>query len=351
MTVERTVLRDGYSISRVIKGGWQLAGGHGAYDRTEAIQAMAAFVDSGISTFDCADIYTGVEAMIGEFLTNLRKEQGTQATDRIQIHTKLVPDFDRLESIGPADIEKIIDRSLARLCVDRLDLVQFYWWDMSRGSPIAVLSSLKRLQEKGKIRHLGANNWDRDNIRPFLEAGLDLATMQVQYSLLDSRPQGDFSDWCSAHGISILCYGTIAGGFLTERWLGEADPGYAFENRSLVKYRLIIDEFGGWDLFQNLLEVLQRIASKHGVSLAAVASRTILDRPNVAAVIIGARTARNLPKTLSIFQFELDDSDRSDIAEVLVHRTGPTGLVYALEGDKSGPHGRIMKYNLNTGDE
>ena len=63
--VETTDLRPGHSISRVIKGGWQLAGDHGSVDRSAAILDMEAFVDAGITTFDCADIYTGVEEMIG----------------------------------------------------------------------------------------------------------------------------------------------------------------------------------------------------------------------------------------------------------------------------------------------
>lgn len=350
MAVERFELRPGYSISRVIKGGWQLAGGHGEFDRDEAVSDMTRFVDAGIDTFDCADIYTGVEEMIGEFLTALRRDRGLAAANAVKVHTKLVPDFDRLDSYGPKDIEAIIDRSLRRLTVERLDLVQFYWWDPTRGDPIGTLSSLKDLQAKGKIRFLGANNWDSDRIEPLLDAGLDLVSIQVQYSLLDARPEGRFAEWCASRNIGLLCYGTIAGGFLTDAWLGKPDPGFEFTNRSLVKYRLIIDEFGGWDLFQKLLETLERIAGKHGVTIAAVASRAILDRPNVAAAIIGARTARHLNATLPIFELSLDDEDRAQIDAILANRRGPEGPIYALEGDKAGPHGRIMKYNLNAAD-
>ncbi len=348
MTAETIELRPGYAISRIIKGGWQLAGGHGAFDRAEAIADMARFLDAGITTFDCADIYTGVEEMIGAFIDILRKDRGSEAADRVQVHTKLVPDFDRLDDFRPADIEAIIDRSLKRLKLDQLHLVQFYWWETNRGDPVGVLSSLKRLQEKGKIRHLATTNWDSDMIAPFLDAGLDLISTQVQYSLLDARPEGRFADWCAGHDIGIFCYGTIAGGFLTDNWPGKPDPGYDFENRSLIKYRLIIDEFGGWDLFQQLLSTLDQIARKHGATISAVASRAMLDKPNVAAVIIGARTARHLDRTLPIFNMRLDSKDRSAIETVLAQRSGPNGRIYGLERDKTGKHGRIMKYNLNT---
>jgi len=350
MTVEKIELRPGYSISRVIKGGWQLAGGHGAFDRTEAINDMARFIDAGINTFDCADIYTGVESMIGEMITNYRAQHGNSATYQIQVHTKLVPDYEKLEMFTPTDVEAIIDRSLKRLAIDQLHLVQFYWWDTSRGNPVEVLSSLKTLQQKGKIVHLGATNWDTNRISPFIDAGLDLVSMQIQYSLLDTRPEGRFASWCSERDIHLFCYGTLAGGFLTEHWLGKPDPGYEFENRSLTKYRLIIDEFGGWHLFQQLLVVLKHIANKHSVTLSVIASRAILDKPNVAAVIIGARTARHLQTTLQLFNTQLSPQDTAQIYEVLSQRSGPSGAVYELEGDKTGRHGRIMKYNLNTDD-
>ena len=73
MVPKRIELRPGYSVSQIIKGGWQLAGGHGNFDRRQAINDMLSFVDHGITTFDCADIYTGVEEMIGEAITELGK--------------------------------------------------------------------------------------------------------------------------------------------------------------------------------------------------------------------------------------------------------------------------------------
>jgi aryl-alcohol dehydrogenase-like predicted oxidoreductase len=332
----------------VIKGGWQLAGGHGAFDRAEAVADMARFLDAGIAAFDCADIYTGVEEMIGDFIRGLRRDRGAEAADSVRVHTKLVPDLARLADYSAADVEAVIDRSLARLGVDRLHLVQFFWWDLAVGDPVGVLSSLRRLQRKGKIQHLGTTNFDETAMARFAGAGLDLATAQVQFSLLDQRPAGGFADWCAAHDVHILCYGVLAGGFLSERWLGVPDPGYAFENRSLTKYRLIIDAFGGWDLFQSLLATLDRIARKHGVAIGAVASRWALSRPRVGAVIIGARTAKRLAETLTVFDLTLDAADHAAIDAILARRTGPNGPVYALESDRAGPHGRIMKYNLGN---
>lgn len=344
--VETARLRPDYTIPRVIKGGWQLAGDHGPVDRAQAVADMERFLDAGITTFDCADIYTGVEEMIGAFVDGVRRNRGSETAARIQVHTKLVPDFERLESISQQDIERIIDRSLQRLRLEQLHLVQFYWWDLERGRPHDVLSGLRRIQEKGKIRFLGSTNWDKEQLTPFLKDGIDLVSMQVQYSPLDPRPAGAFADWCRDNDVAILCYGTLAGGFLTERWLAAEDPGHAFENRSLVKYRLIIDEFGGWSLFQHLLHVLKGIADRHGVTIGTIASRWTLDQPQVAAAIIGARTARHLDETLRIFDVRLTEQDLAELDAVLQRRAGPTGPIYGLESDRTGRHGRIMKYNL-----
>ena len=143
----------------------------------------------------------------------------------------------------------------------------------------------------------------------------------------------------------LLCYGTIAGGFLSARWLGRPDPGDAFENRSLVKYKLIIDDFGGWDLFQALLRTLDAVATKYGVGITAVATRWVLQRPHVAAAIVGARYAEHLPENLAVFGFALDAQDEAAIAAVLAQRTGPAGDAYTLERDRDGKHGRINASN------
>lgn len=346
MSVETAALGPGAEISRVIKGGWQLAGDHGEVRRAEAIADMEAFLDAGITAFDCADIYVGVEEMIGEFIADVRARRGASVADRVRVHTKLVPDLGRLSDIRPDEVEAIVDRSLQRLRIERLHLVQFFWWDLSQGNAVEALEVLKDCRAKGKIESLGVTNWDIAETQPFVDAGFDLVSTQVQYSLLDRRPRNGLADWAAANGVSLLCYGTLAGGFLTERWLGADDPGFAFENRSLVKYRLIIDEFGDWAAFQRLLAALKAVGDRHGVSLSSVATRWVLDQPGVAAAIVGARYARHLPQTLEVFSFALTDADRAEIDAVLAK--GPGGPVYGLERDRTGRHGRIMKYNLNT---
>lgn len=347
MAVPRFELAPGYGISRIIKGGWQLAGGHGAIDAAAAADDMATFVAAGITTFDCADIYTGVEEMIGMFLRRLRIQHGATAASAVQVHTKCVPDRNRLPTLTRADIHGLIDRSLRRLGVDALDLVQLHWWDYDVVGCVQAAQWLDECRALGKVRHIGLTNFNGAHLATILAAGVQIVSHQVQYSVLDRRPAQGMAQRCAAAHIALLCYGALAGGFLSERWLGVAEPREPLENRSLVKYHLIMQEFGGWDRFQALLRVLAKIARRRGATIGAVAVRWTLDQPGVGGVIVGARHAGHLAQTVGACSITLDAEDRDAIARVQSEATGPTGDVYDLERVPDGRHARIMRDNLN----
>jgi len=340
----RIELAPGYSISRIVKGGWQLAGGHGAVDEAAAMDDMDRFVDAGVTTFDCADIYTGVEALIGRWLARRRSAARPVA---VQVHTKYVPDLDRLPTHSRADVARGVDRSLARLGVDALDLVQLHWWDYDVPGYVDAALWLDELRRAGKVRHVGLTNFDCARVEEIARAGVPVVSHQVQYSVMDRRPAGAMAAACAARGVGLLCYGALAGGFLSERWLGAAPPAEPLENRSLVKYRLVIDEFGGWDRFQALLTALHEVAARHGVGLGTVALRWVLDQPGVAGVMVGARHAGHLDQIRAADALVLDAEDRAAIARVQAAAAGPAGEVYALERMTGGPHAAVMRYTLN----
>jgi aryl-alcohol dehydrogenase-like predicted oxidoreductase len=346
VAVPVTRFADGGAVPRLIKGGWQLAGGHGPVAESAAIADMFAFAEAGITAFDCADIYTGVERTIGRFLIAWRERHGGDAP-RIRVHTKCVPDLDLLPTLTRADLERTIDRSLRRLGVERLDLVQFHWWDYSLGDPVAAALHLDAMRRAGKIDEIGVTNFDVPHVTALLDAGVPVVAHQLQCSLLDRRALGAMSTLCAARGVRLLAYGALAGGFLHERWLGVEAPAEPLENRSLVKYRLIIEEWGGWAPLQSLLRVLQAIAVRHGTTIGAVAVRWVLDQPMVAAAIVGARNAKHLPATLAALTVTLSDAERAELAAALGSGRGPSGDVYALEREKGGRHAAIMRYGLN----
>jgi aryl-alcohol dehydrogenase-like predicted oxidoreductase len=343
--VQRFEIEPGYTVSRLLKGGWHLAGGHGNIDHNQAIKDMASFVEAGITTFDCADHYTGVEEMIGDF-----RAAHPSLAPLVQVHTKFVPDYDSLGSVDRAYVESIIDRSLKRLRVERLDLVQYYWWDPD-GTPGYVEAALvlEDLRKAGKIARIGVSNFSVRQLRAIVEAGVPVATNQPQYSPIDLRPEKEMVTYSQGHGIHQLCYGTLAGGFFAERWLGAKEPNEPLENRSLTKYKLIIEDFGGWGLFQYLLAVLKVVADRQEATIGQVALRWILDRPGVAGAIVGATSTRHLAENLKVFDVALTPADRAEIAAMLDRSSGLEGDCYDLERDKTGRHGNIMRYNQNQG--
>lgn len=345
MSVPRIELAPGFSISRIIKGGWQLAVGHSDKIHSDPLEDMFTFADAGVTTFDCADIYTGVEELIGHFIKHRKRQSGEGPG--IEVLTKFVPDRDVLPVITKAYVEKIIDRSLERLGVQRLDVVQFHWWDYEIPGMLETAHWLKMLQQAGKIHLISGTNFDTQRIQELMDGGVHLASLQIQYSLLDRRAESRLVEMCTRHKIRLLCYGTVAGGFFSDRWLGVKEPKPPFENRSLVKYKLIIDDFGGWDLFQALLLTLRAIGNKHGATITNVASRYVLDRKQVGGIIIGARTAGQLKANLDALKISLDAEDLRDIEKILLQGQGPQGDVFALERVNDGLHSAIMKYNLN----
>ncbi|MCP8937937.1 aldo/keto reductase [Alsobacter sp. SYSU M60028] len=346
--VERFDLKPGYTISRILKGGWQLAGGHSDIDREAAIRDMQSYVEAGVTTFDCADIYTGVEQMIGDFRRDALARGRVDLVAPLKVHTKFVPDRDVLATMTRADAEAIVDRSLARLGLERLDLVQFHWWNTDVRRYVEVANWLAEFQKKGKIDLLGVTNFNDAATREILDSGVALATTQVQYSVLDTRVEKKLVETARRHGMKLLCYGTVAGGFLSEAWLDKPEPVEPLENRSLTKYKLIVDDIGGWDVFQAILRALRAVGQRHGVGIADVAMRHVLDRPQVAGVIVGVRHGGHLAAHRRVTELALDAADRAEIDAALALRKELEGDFYDLERDANGRHGRIMKYNLNA---
>lgn len=339
-------LTPGFYISRIIKGGWQLSSGHRNGTPEDPLADMFEFANAGITTFDCADIYTGVEELIGKFLKVWKEKKGSQ--DPIRVLTKFVPDADVLPLINKDYVTRIINRSLKRLGLEQLDMVQFSWWDYQIPRYIESAEWLKELQHEGKIRLISLTNFNGAASAELLSAGIKPSTIQLQYSLLDGRPEKTITKLCLENNIKLLCYGTVAGGFISARWMGKSEPKDGFENRSLIKYKLMIDEVGGWDLFQHLLTTLHNIAEKHGVSITNVAAQYMLSRPAVGGLIIGAVNSKHLQENMNSFSFRLDEYDLRKIEEAKSHFKIPEGDVWDLERIKEGPHGKIMRYNLNS---
>ena len=304
-------------ICRVLNGMWQVSGAHGRIDPQHAVEAMFRYHDAGFTTWDLADHYGPAEDLIGQFRRQFVEKRGADRLGEIQAFTKWVP------YPGPMTrriVEDGVAVSLRRMQVDCLDLLQFHWWDYGDRRYLDALKHLADLRDKGQIRQLALTNFDTERLGVIIDAGIRIVSNQVQYSLVDRRPAVKMARFCEEHGITLLSYGTVLGGLMSEKYLRRAEPGRGELNTaSLQKYKNMIEAWGGWALFQELLAVLKPIADEHGASIANIGTRYILDRPAVAGVIVGARLgiAEHIADNARVFDIALDSEDAAAIEAVL----------------------------------
>lgn len=323
-------LTDDLRICRLLNGLWQVSGAHGAIDPQAALEDMLAYHAAGFTTWDLADHYGPAEDFIGAFRQRLLQYNGS--TDDSQAFTKWVPRPGRMTR---PIVENAIDVSRRRMQVEQLDMLQFHWWDYRDKAYLDALKHMADLVTEGKIKHLALTNFDTERVRIITENGLRLVANQVQFSIIDRRPEVAMIPYCQPQNIHLLTYGTFCGGFLAEKYLGQPEPT-RLTTASQRKYKQMIDIWGGWALFQALLQTLKVIADRHQVSIANVAVRYILDKPMVAGVIVGTRlgVSEHRAENARVFNFALTADDRAEIdaisnqANHLFERIGDCGDEY-----------------------
>ncbi len=305
------------NICRVLNGMWQVSGAHGRIDSKRAIQSMFDYMDAGFTTWDLADHYGPAEDFIGEFRRQLVATRGKEALSNLQAFTKWVP---RPLRMSKQLVEQHIDISLKRMGVESLDLMQFHWWEYRDKHYLDALKYMSELQDEGKIKHLALTNFDTEHLKIITEAGIKIVSNQVQFSLIDRRPEVNMVQFCTEHNIKLFSYGTLCGGLLNEKYLGQPEPqSRELSTASLRKYKNMVDAWGGWNLFQELLSILKQIAAKHAASISNVAVRYILEKSAVAGTIVGARLgiSEHLEDNARVFDLMLDTQDYDQINAVV----------------------------------
>lgn len=305
------------NICRILNGMWQVSGAHGRIESQAAIQSMFNYIDAGYTTWDLADHYGPAEDFIGEFRRQLVAARGEAALSNIQAFTKWVP---RPSRMTKQLVEENINISRRRMGVESLDLMQFHWWEYRDKNYLDALKYMAELQAEGKIKHLALTNFDTEHLKIIVDSGIKIVSNQVQFSLVDRRPEVQMIQFCQQHDIKLFTYGTVCGGLLSEKYLGQTDPrGSELFTVSLRKYKNMVDAWGGWLLFQELLSALKDVADKHGVSISNVAVRYILEKPTVAGTIVGARlgVSEHIGDNAKVFGLALDSSDYDRINNVL----------------------------------
>lgn len=306
----KTTLAPGLEISRIVTGLWQIADMEKegkTLDPHKTAPHMQAYLEQDFTTFDMADHYGSSEIIAGTF------KQGLSDKNSVQLFTKWVP---KPGKINRENVRTAVQKALDRMQVDAIDLLQFHAWYYPDPSWLDGLYYLKELKEEGLIKHLGVTNFDAAHLRIALASGIPIVSNQVCHSLIDTRASQQMAAVCLEYNVKLLAFGTLAGGFLTERWLGQPEPSYdQLTTWSQMKYKRFIDASGGWDLYQNLLQTVEKIAKKHQVSMANISSSYILENPAVAAVIIGARLgeSQHITDNRRTVEIVLDQNDISAI--------------------------------------
>lgn len=301
------------NICRLLNGMWQVSGGHGRINQKNAVDMMFKYVDAGFTTWDLADHYGPAEDLIGEFRRQLKASGNEETLANIQAFTKWVP---RPGKMTRSFVEDNINISLRRMDTPCLDLMQFHWWEYRDSNYLDALKYMAELQSEGKIKHLALTNFDTEHLQIITEAGIKIVSNQVQFSLVDRRPEVNMVDFCQKHDIKLFTYGTLCGSLLSEKYLGKPEPhGSDLATVSLRKYKNMVDAWGDWKLFQELLSTLKQVADKHNCSIANVAVRYILDKPAVGGVIVGARLSisEHLEENAKVFDCSLDGDDLKQI--------------------------------------
>ena len=281
-------------------------------DEAASFAVLDAFVAAGGNFIDTADIYSnwspgnpgGVsEEIIGRWM----KARGNR--DSLVIATKVRGRMwpgDDGEGLGRHHIERALEDSLRRLQVETIDLYQCHWPDDA--TPIdETLTVFGELIAAGKVRHIGASNYNPAQLRSALDAAdarslPAFATLQPHHNLVHRKEyEAELAALCAARGVGVIPYSPLAGGFLTGKYRsGQPLPKSARAERSK---RYMTDE--GFAV----IDALEAVAAAHATTIAAVALAWQLTRPAVTAPIIGANSVDQLAALLPAADLALTEAE------------------------------------------
>jgi aryl-alcohol dehydrogenase-like predicted oxidoreductase len=257
---------------------WRIYWGH--QDEREAVRAIHAAIDEGINWIDTAPFYGWGrgEEIVGRAVADRR--------DRVFVFTKCGtirdPSGDDHTDLAPGAIREDLDRSLARLGLDHVDLLQPH--DPDPGVPIEESwGEVQRLIGEGKVRFGGLSNHDPELMRRALAVGPVVAA-QHQFNLLSRGVEGDVLPFCEEHGIGVLSWGSLAEGLLTE--------GFDLAGLEADDFRRSRPNFQEprYSRIRALTAELSGLAAPFGRSSSDLALAWLRSRPAMAGTIVGIRS-------------------------------------------------------------
>jgi aryl-alcohol dehydrogenase-like predicted oxidoreductase len=285
---------------------------------------MHRAIERGVNWIDTAAIY-GLghsEELVGRFLREL------PSAARPLVFTKcgLIWDSnDRMavarRVLRPESIRAECEASLRRLGVERIDLFQFHWPDSTGTAVEDSWAEMLRLVEQGKVRVVGVSNFNVALLERCERVG-HVGSLQPPFSLICREIAAQEIQWCSAHGVGVICYSPMQSGLLTDRFTAERVATLAPDD-----WRRRNEEFQPPRLARNLAlrDALRPIAKRHATSVAAVAVAWTLAWPGVSGAIVGARSAAQVDGWLPAATLELTAGDLDEIAGAISHTGAGSG--------------------------
>jgi aryl-alcohol dehydrogenase-like predicted oxidoreductase len=309
-------------VSELSFGTWLTVAGGVA--RQQAIRCIHAALDHGVTLFDTANQYGA-----GEAERVLGKALRTYPRDKYLIATKLYfPVGDEPDhGLSAAQIEKQLDRSLARLGVDCIDLYQCHRYD--KETPLEeTMQALDRAVKSGKVRAIGFSEWTAEQIEAAAgaEGLIPFSSSQPQYSMLWRKPEDTVFDACTRHGIGNLAFSPLAHGVLTGKYApGEPPPpGSRAASDQMNMFMETAGRRYRSDFLLAAVEQLKPIAAELGLTMVQMALAWVLRRPEVASALIGASRPEQIEQNVRAIGVTLpaDALERIDhvLSGVIVHK-------------------------------
>jgi aryl-alcohol dehydrogenase-like predicted oxidoreductase len=306
-------------VSMVAFGTWQLGGEWGEFDEGEAIGAIRHARDLGINFFDTAQAYGfgASERLLGRAL----RDDLDHRRDEVVIATKggLRDDDERPRDASPEWLRRGVDESLQALGVDYIDLYQVHWPDPE--TPFRdTARALQKIVDEGKIRHVGASNYDAEQMAEFARVR-PVETLQPLYNLFQREVEDGVLPYARENDIGVLAYSPLASGLLT----GAMEEDTTFGPGD---WRTASPLFQG-ETFRRNLEIvreLERFASEElGCSVSQLAIACVLANPAVHVAIVGARRAAHIEDSVSGVAVELSDHHLARIGQIMADAPRATG--------------------------
>ena len=293
----RQLGKDGPQVSCICFGAWPIGGGMGVVADQQAIEAVEAAIDVGMTFIDTAESYQTSEALIGRAIAGKR--------DKVFLATKVSGrDHSRQH------IEQALEASFRALGADYMDLYQLHspqpQWPIEE-----TMGILMRLRDQGKIRYIGISNYSAEQTLEALRYG-PIHSSQPRYNMLNREAEESVLPVCLENGIGVIPHSVLAKGHLSGRY----QPGHTFDSGDERS------EFASFtrEGLERVTQVTSKLASwsqDHGRDMIQLAIAWTLAQPSVTSPIVGAKSAEQVRHNALAADWKLSASDLSEIDEIL----------------------------------